>query len=101
MNIVLSIISLFTFILSWGLNYFLDSLGLLDHPLWGLVLASLVYILFLLYDIFTIRYCLRVRKEKHTSIIPVIISVIGTVLHILGIAVFIFGMLIIYNQYPG
>lgn len=97
MNKVLSIVSLLSALWCYGLLYIIDALGLLDDIFGGLIIGSVVYIIVLLYNIFTIWYCFKIQKENHTSKIPFILAIVGTILHVIGIAVFIFAVLMIYN----
>ena len=52
-----------------------------------LVAMYLLYFIVLLYNIFSISYCQKVLKKQQTSIIPSVISIVGTILYLI-VAIF-------------
>ena len=83
MNKVLSMISLFSVVWSNALLIILDKLGCLNGGFvrFMTILCS-VYIVVLLYNIFALRYCIKVQKEKQSSKIPTTIAIVGTTIYI-------------------
>lgn len=87
MDKVLSIFSLLSVVWSNILLY-----TILDHEYFTglpgsiegrrmLVGMYLIYFIVLMYNIFAIFYCQKVQREKQTSKIPYMISVVGTTLY--------------------
>lgn len=78
MDKILSIISLFSAVWSnlllltlYRQGYFREGVGFV-----------LVYIIILLFNIFSLRYCKKVQKEKQSSKIPTTIATMGTIFYI-------------------
>ena len=91
MNKVLSIISLFSAVWSNILLYTLDKPGYLKGGFERFfAIACSIYIIVLLYNIFTLRYCIKVQKEKQSSKIPTTIAIVGITLYILIAALLLF-----------
>ena len=78
MDIILSIISLFSSVWSIMLLYILYRLGYFRKG-WSFII---IYIFILLYNIFTLRYCKKVQKEKQSSKIPTTIANMGTIFYV-------------------
>lgn len=99
MNKVLSIISLFSAGWTWGLFWLMDALGLDDlDPSGGWIMAHSIHVIILIFNILTIRYCLKVYKEKQASKVPVVIAIIGTVLLVIEITCFVFLQIALYTD---
>ena len=91
MNKVLSIISLFSAVWSNILLYILDKPGYLKEGFERFfAIVCSIYIIVLLYNIFTLKYCIKVQKEKQSSKIPTTIAIVGTTLYILIAALLLF-----------
>lgn len=88
MDKILSIVSLFSVIWSNALIYVIvDNEYFTGYP--GsiesrrmLTVWFLIYILIFIYNIFSVRYCSKVQKEKQSSKIPQMIATVGITLYI-------------------
>ena len=58
-------------------------------PMIGAAMTLLVYLAVLFFNLFCVRYCLKMQKERQSSKVPSILSIVGTVLFILGIVVIV------------
>lgn len=74
MDKILSILSLFSVIWFYILLDILAKLGYLEVNQQGMAVFIFVLIIILLFNIFSLRYCLKVQKEKQTSKTPVKIA---------------------------
>lgn len=96
MDKILSILSLFSVIWCYILLDILAKLGYLEVNQQGMTVFILVLLIILLFNIFTLRYCLKVQKEKQTSKTPVKIARLGNRLYILMVIIMLFGSLLGY-----
>lgn len=82
MDKILSILSLFSVIWCYILLDILAKLGYLEVNQQGMTVFIFVLISILLFNIFSLRYCLKVQKEKQSSKIPKMIATVGITLYI-------------------
>lgn len=94
MDKILSILSLFSVIWCYILLDILAKLGYLEVNQQGMTVFILVLILILLFNIFSLRYCLKVQKEKQIAKAPVKIARLGNRLYILMVIILLFGSLL-------
>lgn len=84
-------ISLFSVAWSNILLIILDKLGCLKGGFVRfMTIACSVYIVVLLYNILTLRYCIKVQKEKQSSKIPTKLAIVGTAIYVLVAAIILF-----------
>lgn len=95
MDKVFSIMSLFSAMWCNILLYILQ--GYLKINLLGITVWLSVYIIVLLYNIFTLKYCLKIQKEKQLSKAPYIIAIAGTTIYIFMVVISLLGVWVVYT----
>lgn len=68
-------------------------------PMVGGAITLLIYFAVLLFNLFTVRYCVKARKARQSSKVPVILSIAGTALYLLSIVVIL--LIVWWVQYTG
>lgn len=61
----------------------------------ALILMYSIYLLTLFYNIFTIFFCRKVKKEKQTSKVPSVCSIAGTVMFTMIAIIFSFAVTVV------